>query len=364
MEEPWKLIARYHLHNDSSGRPNPRAARVTAIPKRITSHTSRHSFATHPIESGSDIGTVQSIPEASSEGGALSGRRPKSTLAKRGLKLCWRQMNEATNPPMKTRDFLYLLGCAAIPLPACAPDSSATRDPNARPLLRVGVSGDNAPLIYETGRRQFSGVEADFARMLGTEIGREVRFVPMRFERLITALQSGDIDIIMSGMTVIMERRTLVDFTDPYMVSGQALLVRNSRAGLFQDPRLIFISPFRIGVQQGTIGQAVALRAHPGSTVVPFATPDRAASALLSNRIDAVLHDAPVLWHITARNPTADYRVVPRLLTNENLAWAVRRGDSDLRGKANSALAKWRKNGMLDRTLRTHMPHYQILQRI
>jgi ABC-type amino acid transport substrate-binding protein len=274
-------------------------------------------------------------------------------------------MNDLTDSRMKTRDFLYLLACAALPLPSsCAPGSPAPQDPNAPPPLRVGVSGDNAPLIFEAGRREFFGVEADFARMLGEELGREVRFVPMRFDRLITALQTGDIDIIMSGMTVTAQRRSLVEFTTPYMVSGQALLVRNARASLFQDPRLLFISPFRIGVQQGAIGEAVALRAHVGSTVVPFPTPDRAASALLASRVDVVLHDAPVLWHITARNPTADFRVIPRLVTSENLAWAVRRGDSGLLRQANAAIAKWRNNGTLDRTLRKHMPHYQMLQRL
>jgi len=265
---------------------------------------------------------------------------------------------------MKIRDFLCLLGCAALPLPSCAPGSSAKLDPNAPPPLRVGVSGNNAPLIFESGRGEFCGVEAAFARMLGEELGRQVRFVPMRFDRLIPALQRGEIDIIMSGMTATAQRRSLVEFATPYMASGQGLLVRNARASLFQDPQLLFISPFRIGVEQGAIGEVLALRVHAKSTVVPFATPDRAATALLSDRVDVVLHDAPVLWHTTARNPTADYLVIPRLLSSETLAWAVRRGDSQLLGKVNSAIAKWCANGMLDRTLRSHLPHYQIFQQL
>lgn len=263
---------------------------------------------------------------------------------------------------MKTRGFLRLLAAAALPFPSCGPVSSASQDPNAPPPLRVGVSGNNAPLIFEAGRGDFGGVEGSFARMLGEELGREVRFVPMRFDRLIPALQRGEIDIIMSGMTVTAQRRSLVDFTTPYMASGQGLLVRNAKVNLFQDPRLLFISPFRIGVEQGAIAETLALRLHADSTVVPFPTPDRAARALLSDRIDVVLHDAPVLWHLTARNPTADYRVIPRLLSNETLAWAVRRGDSQLLGKANSAIAKWRANGMLDRSLRSYMPQYRILE--
>jgi ABC-type amino acid transport substrate-binding protein len=200
--------------------------------------------------------------------------------------------------------------------------------------------------------------------MMGEELGREVRFVSMRFDRLIPALQRGEIDIIMSGMSVTSQRRTLVDFTNPYMVSGQGLLVRNANANLFKDPRILFMTPFRIGVEQGAIGATVAPRLHPESTVVPFATPERAARALLADRVDVVLHDAPVLWHITARNPGADYRLILRLLASEELAWAVRRGDAGLLRQANSALTKWRSNGTLHRTLAGYMPHYQMLQRM
>lgn len=264
----------------------------------------------------------------------------------------------------RRREFLYLLGSVLFPVAACAPGASGLQGNGASPPLRIGVSGNNAPLIYQAGRGQFQGVEATFARMLGEELGREVRFVSMRFDRLIPALQNGDIDIIMSGMTVTTQRRSLVDFTSPYMASGQTILVRNSRASQFEDPRLLFMSPFRVGVERGAIGEALASRLHPGTTVVPFATPERAANAMLADRVDVVLHDAPVLWHLAARNSRADYRMITRLLASENLAWAVRRGDASMLAQANAALSKWRANGSLHRTLAHYMPHYQVLQRM
>ncbi len=270
----------------------------------------------------------------------------------------------SSSPTLRRRDFLYLLGCASLPVAACAPGMQPTRDPNAPKQLRVGVSGNNAPLIYQAGRGDFQGVEGSFARMLGNEIGREVRFVAMRFDRLIPALRNDEIDIIMSGMTVTSQRQSLVAFTKPYMVSGQAILVRNARANFFENPGILFLSPFRIGVEQGAIGETLASRLHAESTVVPFTNPERAARALLADRVDVVLHDAPVLWHVAARNPSADHQLIPRLLATETLAWAVRRGNDDLLRSANAALSKWRANSTLHRTLVSHMPHYQILERM
>jgi polar amino acid transport system substrate-binding protein len=82
--------------------------------------------------------------------------------------------------------------------------------------LRVGVNATREPFSFMDENGRISGHDGDLARVIAWRLNRPIEFVNVRWDALIPALQSGKIDIVVTGMSASPERREFVDFTTPY----------------------------------------------------------------------------------------------------------------------------------------------------
>lgn len=247
---------------------------------------------------------------------------------------------------------------AALWQTGCEPSNKTASDPLTgveaeRATLVVGVSRSYPPIIFKEGVRTV-GLEADFARKLGEELGMAVEFRPMFWPDLINELSYKRIDIIMSGMSITEGRRQMVAFAEPYLAVGQQAMIRTADRAVFTDAEAIMKTDRRIGVEMGTTSAKFAYEKVPNAGIINFATVDKAVEALRQKQIDLVIHDSPSLYWIKANEGDGLY-VVPHLLTREQLAWAVRSDNTELLNKVNAALSRWRTSGelkqMIDRWL-------------
>ena len=224
--------------------------------------------------------------------------------------------------------------------------------------LRVGVTANFPPFIDKSGSR-YTGLEAEFAKRLAAELGKDVHFADMKWESLLPALNDGKIDIIMSGMTVTEPRQLLASFSPGYMVSGQVMMIRLDDARRYRHPSILSVVEAKVGVEAGTVGDLVVQRNCRKAKRETFRSLKLATDALVAGKIDLVVGDAPVLLLMAASREADGIAVVPVRMTNETIAWAVDKNNPELIDQVNAVHAKWRENGDLQKALQRWIPGLQ-----
>jgi polar amino acid transport system substrate-binding protein len=224
-------------------------------------------------------------------------------------------------------------------------------------VLRVGINPTVPPMAYKQGK-EIMGVEVELARALGRELNREVVFVELKWPELLDALDEDRADILMSAITITTARSFRVTFTNPYMKVGQMALVRNQDKYNFQV-NLANTAKRGVGVKPGTTAEQLIRQEYPRAKVKYYDSGERAAAALLDQKLDLFVSDSPMIWYLSSRYESQGLTVAPLIFTQDYLGWAVRRNDEALHTAVNAYLARAQKDGDLQRILQRWMPGYR-----
>ncbi len=244
---------------------------------------------------------------------------------------------------------LVLVGCPGRPRPAEPLEPLEPPAAKVAPLV-VGVATESPPMAFLRGNKAV-GLEIDFARALGEELGRPVRFIDIEWDDLFKELLAKRIDIVMSGMTVTRARGLRVAFSDPYLESGLVALVRRPELEKYSTREKILQSNDRVGFRIATTGEKFVADNMRFATRSGYRNVNDAALELRQQRIDIFVSDAPIVaWLVSANESELAAVWIP--LTKDQLAWALRPDEEELRASVNAILARWRRDGTLRSILR------------
>jgi polar amino acid transport system substrate-binding protein len=245
---------------------------------------------------------------------------------------------------------LVLSSCGAHegkPAPPSPPVPQTPAPPRTSPsALRVGIAPNYPPLVFKQ-QGHFAGLEVDFARGVGVELGRPVVLVELAWDALVPALESGTIDVIMSGMSITEARAQRVWFVSHYLRVGQMAMFRKADSLLLSSPTLLTMTEQRVGFVDGTTGAAYVHGHLPKARYVPLGSTDAGLQALRTGEIDVFVHDAVTAWHLADDEANAMLTSSFFPLTEEYLAWAVRHNDEALHRDLEAVLERWRRSGRL-----------------
>ncbi|MBV9385177.1 MAG: basic amino acid ABC transporter substrate-binding protein [Chroococcidiopsidaceae cyanobacterium CP_BM_ER_R8_30] len=211
--------------------------------------------------------------------------------------------------------------------------------------LKVATDPTFAPFEFQVGnQKQTQGFDIDLINGIGKAAGLQIQLQSMRFDGIIPALQSGNVDAAISGMTITKKRLDVVSFSRPYIKAGLAIAVQDSNNSVTS---LADLKDKKIAVQIGTTGAAEAKKV-PGAQIITFDTSDLPMRELGNGNVDAVVTDAPATLHAIKTGSLKGIKIVGKLLTQEYYGIAVPKNSANLEA-INKGLDTLIQNGTYDK---------------
>lgn len=238
---------------------------------------------------------------------------------------------------------LLMAGTALAQQPA----SSTLEHVLKRGELRVGLEAGYMPFEMLNKKGDIIGFDVDLARLMARQMGVKVRFVNTQWDGIIPALLTGKFDLLMGGMTLTPERNLKVNFTDPYIVIGQSVLLNRKREGTIKSYKDLNDPQYTIATKLGTTGDLAARKYMPKARIKQFESESDAATEARNGRADAFVYDLPYNAVYSAQNPDKLVHL-KEPFTYEPLAWAVRKGDPDFLNWLNNFLLLIKGDGTYD----------------
>lgn len=208
----------------------------------------------------------------------------------------------------------------------------------------VGTEPTFPPFEFTDEAGEITGFDIDLIKAIAADQGFEVEVQNLGFDGLIMAVQSGNIDIIASGMTIKPEREEKVDFSTAYINAGLALAVAD---GNDEIQSVDDLKGKKVAVQIGSTGAAEAQRLMDEgivAEVVTFNTVDVVMMELVNGGVDAVINDLPVTQAYMTKQPDK-IQLVGEPLTSESYGFAVSEGNAELLEMINTGLQNMIDNG-------------------
>ena len=125
------------------------------------------------------------------------------------------------------KKFVSKLLCGVTALLAIsAAHAGAIDDAVKRGTLKVGMDPTYMPFEMTNKRGQIIGFEVDLLKAMAKSMGVKLELVSTGYDGIIPALMTNKFDMIGSGMTLTQERNLRLNFSEPFIVVGQTVLIR------------------------------------------------------------------------------------------------------------------------------------------
>ena len=258
---------------------------------------------------------------------------------------------------MKFVKFILVSVLALVFITGCAQTQQGSSSTSASPVLDriqkrgelvVGTMGNMPPLNMTSKDGEIFGLEPDLARLMARAMNVKVKFVTKPFNELLPALQAGEVDMVLSGMTITPERNRKVAFVGPYFISGKAFLTKIKTIAYADEAEDANNPKTKIVTLKDSTSQAFAEAFLDKTTLFTTGNYDEAVDMILQDKADAMIADYPICVVSVFRYPEAGLLSVVTQLTYEPLGIAIPANDPLMMNWTRNTLNNIEGSGILD----------------
>jgi polar amino acid transport system substrate-binding protein len=253
---------------------------------------------------------------------------------------------------------IFLHALFALALTACASSTTVGgRDASPTPTrlqrildsgeLRIGLSGDQPPLNMANKNGEIIGLEVDLMNALTGSMGLNSNFVVRPFADLLPALERGDVDLVISGMTITPERNARFAFAGPYFISGKSVLTKSDTIANVDSATKLDDPARTYAALAGSTSEDFVRSVLPRAKLVSTRDYQSAVQMVVDDEVEAMIADFPICQLAVLQHPEAELSTLMTPFTVEPLGIALPADDPLLVNLIQNYLSTLENTGLL-----------------
>nr|WP_246147550.1 amino acid ABC transporter substrate-binding protein/permease [Secundilactobacillus folii] len=222
----------------------------------------------------------------------------------------------------------------------------------AETTYQIGTDVTFPPFEFANKHDKYVGIDIELLKAIAKDQGFKVNIKPTSFNGAVQAVQSGQLDGMIAGMSITKEREATFDFSKPYFTSGVVMAVTpNSKTTSLKDLR-----GKKVAVKTGTSGAdyAKSIQKKYGFHIVTFDESNDMYQDVITGNSAACFEDSPVMRYAVRQG--TKLKIVTKPVENGPYGFAVKKGHNQkLLRMFNKGLADMKANGEYARITRKYL---------
>lgn len=233
--------------------------------------------------------------------------------------------------------------------PANESQGSANTGTASKKLI-VGLSADFPPYEFKiknaNGDNEIVGFDVEIAKEIAKDLGAEVEFKDMLFDSLLNELDSGRVDLVISGLSPKPERAEQVDLSQIYYKAEQSVVSVTKDKDKYKT--MESLEGLKIGVQKGSIQEDIA-KTVPGAKLTSLGKINDIIMQLKSGRVDVAIIEGPVAESFVKNVEGISITDAKPVTEDEGYVVGVKKGNKEMLDQVNATLDRLIGDGSIDK---------------